>query len=154
MHSLLPTEQLPLTLTLTAEIRESDRARIVEKVVEFNNTQAGTGNGRSLFVLLEDEKNEVTGGLLGSTSRGWLLVDHLVVPASHRRLGVGTKIMKLAETEAIARGCTDAWLNTFEFQARGFYEKLGYTCFGELQDYPIGFSRFFMKKSLSASPQQ
>jgi hypothetical protein len=39
-------------------------------------------------------------------------------------------------------------LDTFEFQARGFYEHQGYTCFADLPDYPPGFSRFFMKKSL------
>ena len=141
------------TLTLTADIQESDRSAIVAQVIDYNNSQAGLGNGRALFVLLRDENNEVTGGLLGATGRGWLFVDHLVVPASLRGMGVGTEMMKAAEVEAITRGCDDAWLNTFEFQARGFYEKLGYTCFGELPNYPAGFSRFFMKKSLKASTQ-
>ena len=42
-----------------------------------------------------------------------------------------------------------AWLDTFEFQARGFYERLGYTCFGRLEDYPPGFARYFMKKTMT-----
>jgi hypothetical protein len=54
-----------------------------------------------------------------------------------------------AEREALARGCKHAWLDTYEFQARGFYEKLGYRCFGELDDYPTGFSRYFMQKALN-----
>jgi hypothetical protein len=37
---------------------------------------------------------------------------------------------------ALDRGCHRAWLDTFEFQSRGFYERLGYTCFGERSDYP------------------
>jgi hypothetical protein len=53
-----------------------------------------------------------------------------------------------AETEAVARGCHSAWLDTFAFQARPFYERLGYTCFGELNDYPNGSARYFMKKTL------
>jgi hypothetical protein len=56
--------------------------------------------------------------------------------------------MSRAESEAIVRGCHHAWLDTFEFQARGFYERLGYRCFGELNDYPTGFARYFMKKAL------
>jgi hypothetical protein len=56
--------------------------------------------------------------------------------------------MSLAEREARSRGCHGAWLDTFEFQARGFYERQGYTCFAQLPDYPPGFSRFFMKKAL------
>jgi len=45
--------------------------------------------------------------------------------------------------------CHSAWLDTFEFQARGFYERLGYSCFGELPNYPVGFSRYFLKKTLA-----
>jgi len=42
-------------------------------------------------------------------------------------------------------------VDTHEFQARPFYERLGYTCFGELNDYPKGFRRFFMWKRLVAA---
>jgi len=71
-----------------------------------------------------------------------------VVPESMRGKGLGTQIMGQAEAEARARGCHSAWLDTFEFRARGFYEGLGYSCFGELPDYPVGFSRYFMRKAL------
>jgi GNAT superfamily N-acetyltransferase len=40
-----------------------------------------------------------------------------------------------AEQEALSRGCHSAWLDTFEFQARGFYERMGYECFGALSDW-------------------
>jgi ribosomal protein S18 acetylase RimI-like enzyme len=57
----------------------------------------------------------------------------------------------MREAEAVARenGCTGIWLDTFSFQAPGFYEKLGYTVFGTLADYPPGHSRFFLHKTLS-----
>jgi hypothetical protein len=35
-----------------------------------------------------------------------------------------------------------------QFGARPFYERLGYSVFGELPDYPPGFSRVFLRKSL------
>jgi hypothetical protein len=41
------------------------------------------------------------------------------------------------------------WLDTYSFQARGFYERLGYTVFGTINDYPPGHSRFFLTKTLS-----
>jgi len=37
----------------------------------------------------------------------------------------------------------------FSFQARGFYEKVGYTVFGRLDDCPPGHSRFYMQKPLT-----
>jgi ribosomal protein S18 acetylase RimI-like enzyme len=53
-----------------------------------------------------------------------------------------------AEREAIARSCRGAWLDTYSFQARGFYERLGYTVFGILNDYPPGQYRVFLHKEL------
>jgi hypothetical protein len=55
--------------------------------------------------------------------------------------------MQHAEQEALQRGCGNAWVDT-QFGARGFYERLGYECFGELPDYPPGFSRTFLRKAL------
>jgi ribosomal protein S18 acetylase RimI-like enzyme len=55
-----------------------------------------------------------------------------------------------AEQEAIARGCRGAWLDTYSFQARGFYERLGYAVFGILNDYPPGQKRIFLHKVLVA----
>jgi ribosomal protein S18 acetylase RimI-like enzyme len=51
---------------------------------------------------------------------------------------------------AAARGCIGVWLDTYAFQARGFYEKLGYEVFGTLADHPRGGGRFFMRKLLAA----
>jgi GNAT superfamily N-acetyltransferase len=127
------------------------RASIVDMVVAYNNSKVGPGNGRALVVVLRNQEGEVCGGLSGATSRGWLFVDHLVVTEASRGQGLGRKLVSMAEREAIKRGCANAWLNTFEFQARGFYEKLGYERFGTLENYPIGFSRFFMQKSLARS---
>lgn len=47
-----------------------------------------------------------------------------------RGQGYGTQLLQMAEQEAIARGCHQAHLDTFEFQAPGFYEKHGYQCWG------------------------
>lgn len=75
-----------------------------------------------------------------------LHVDLLFLPESLRRDGIGRRLMNDAEGEAIRRGCRGAWLDTYSFQARGFYERLGYTTFGTIDDYPPGHSRIFLKK--------
>ena len=121
---------------------------IVGPLVDYNNSQAGPGAHKPLVIAIRDAAGAVTGGLWGATGYEWLFVRLLVVPESLRGTGVGSEVMRRAEVEALARGCTGVWLDTFEFQARGFYEKLGYECFGQLPDYPKGYSRYFMKKSL------
>ncbi len=138
------------TYILTDVADDAIRQQIVEPLVQYNESQAGPGHGRPLVVQLSDERGNIIGGLWGSTGYGWLFIQLLVVPAPARGNGVGTQLMQLAEREARMRGCHGAWLDTFEFQARPFYERLGYVCFGELPDYPTGFSRFFMKKTLDA----
>ena len=56
--------------------------------------------------------------------------------------------MRRAEAEAFDRGCHHAHLETVDFQARGFYERLGYTVFGVLEGYPRPYKRFYMQKRL------
>jgi hypothetical protein len=58
--------------------------------------------------------------------------------------------MLAIEGAAEERGCERAHLDTFSYQARPFYEKLGYRVFGELEDYPPGHTRFFLRKQLRA----
>jgi len=68
-----------------------------------------------------------------------------------RGAGLGRRLIKQAEEEAVRRGCRGVWLDTFSWQARGFYEKLGYSVFGTIDDYPPGHQRFFLKKVIGGS---
>lgn len=135
-------------LLLSDDGDESLRQAILAPLVDYNTSQAGPSGNRPLVVRVCSPQGEVLGGLWGYTGYGWLFTQLLVVPAALRGQGVGREVLQRAEQEARARGCHGAWLDTFEFQARGFYERLGYECFGELADYPPGFSRYFLKKAL------
>ncbi len=59
--------------------------------------------------------------------------------------------METAEQVAISEGCLGIWLDTFEFQAAGFYQKLGFSQFGVIEDHPRGQSRLFFKKRFEIS---
>ena len=118
----------------------------VEKgLMQFNTERSGGNDYRPLNVALK-EAGEFCGGLIGQTYLGWLYVRLIFIEEPFRKRGYGSKIMRAAETEAIARGCRGVWLDTYSFQARGFYEKLGYSVFGKLEDYPPGGARYFMQK--------
>jgi GNAT superfamily N-acetyltransferase len=136
-----------ITLTDTPDARAYDA--LVEKLVRFNEAKARPGNFRPLAVLLEHpDTHEILGGLWGETYFSYLHIEIFYLPDSLRGSGLGRQLMEQAEAEAIQRGCRAAWLDTFSFQARGFYERLGYEVFGTLEDYPPGHSRFFLRKSL------
>lgn len=140
------------TLQISDIADEEVRKLILAPLIEYNTGQAGSGNGKPLVIVVKDGGDQIVGGLWGYTGYGWLFTQLLVVPEQYRGTGVGSKIMAMAEAEALSRGCIGAWLDTFEFQARGFYERIGYQCFGELPNYPTGYSRFFMKKALQSTP--
>lgn len=132
-----------------ADADEAIRKAIVGPLVAYNDMKTGRLDHQPLVLVIEDDDGQIVGGLWGRTAYDWLYVELLVVPESLRGRGVGTDLLQRAEAEAVARGCRNAWLDTFEFQARGFYERLGYTCFAELEHYPRQWSRFFMRKTLA-----
>ncbi len=120
---------------------------ILSGLLAFNESAAGPANYRSLAVLVKDE-GRVVGGLWGATGFGWLFVQLFYLPQELRGEGLGSEVLRRAEAEARQRGCRAVWLDTFSFQARGFYEGLGYRVFGTLEDYPPGHRRFFLQKTL------
>jgi GNAT superfamily N-acetyltransferase len=94
---------------------------------------------------------QVLGGAYGTTSWGWLHIALVWVSAELRRQGMGRRILEAIEGAARERGCTNAHLDTFSFQARPFYEKLGYEVFATLEDFPPGHRRFFLRKRLGGA---
>ncbi|WP_217362883.1 N-acetyltransferase [Roseicella sp. DB1501] len=97
---------------------------------------------------LEDAAGELVGGFIGVLSWGWLFVEAVWVDPARRGLGAGRALMAAAERHAASAGCHSAWLDSF--QARDFYETLGYAVFGALEDYPAGQTRWFLRKRLAA----
>jgi GNAT superfamily N-acetyltransferase len=113
----------------------------------FNESRwAGHAAWRPIGVFVRDA-DVIVAGLAGETYGGWLFVKLLWVRDDLRARGIGRELMVQAEKRAIERGCHAAWLDTFSFQARDFYEKLGYEEFGAL-DYAPRHKRYFMKKRL------
>jgi GNAT superfamily N-acetyltransferase len=106
--------------------------------------------GEDLAIALHGPTGAPTGGLWGRTAGGWLAVELIFVPASLRGQGLATRLIGLAEAEARRRGCHSAWLDTLNARALSLYERLGYVRFGELKDYPLGSSRYFLEKKLGA----
>lgn len=106
-----------------------------------------------LQLYVQDKSGRTVAGLSGSTNWGWLHVELLAVERTLRRSGLGSRLLLRAEEIARSRGCSNSFLDTFSFQARHFYEKHGYTVYGELENFPTGASRYFLKKSLQVSAQ-
>jgi GNAT superfamily N-acetyltransferase len=60
----------------------------------------------------------------------------------------GSQLLNEIEQLAKEKGCRLICLDTFSFQAPGFYKKHGYKVFGVLEDHPKGFNQYFLEKRL------
>lgn len=110
----------------------------------------GVPGFQPLAVFLRDDAGRIVGGAYGRTNWNWLHIATVWVAETARGKGLGRQVMLAIEGAAEERGCERAHLDTFSYQARPFYEKLGYRVFGELEDYPPGHTRFFLRKQLRA----
>jgi len=141
---------MPIIIEIPVSPTESDREEISKALIAFNERTAGPANYSPLAINLRDEATgERLGGLWGQIYYDWLFVELLHVSEANRGQGLGSRLLAEAEKIAREKGCKAVWLDTFSFQAPGFYRKLGYEPFGALTDYPKGQSRVFLQKSLA-----
>lgn len=139
---------MTLRITTSEMPSETDREAILAPLRAYNIAHGGDPRVLPVAVLLTDENGDHVGGLWGRCSYDWLFVELLAVPETHRGGNFGKALMEQAENIARAHGCIGVWLDTYEFQARGFYERLGFEGFGMLEDHPLGQKRFFLQKRL------
>lgn len=140
---------MALHLFVPATPDDTDREAILAPLRAHNIAHAGDARSRPIAILLTDDGGNRVGGLWGRCSYDWLFVEYLAVPEALRGADHGTALMQRAEALARDHGCVGIWLDTFSFQARGFYEKLGFTLCGQIDDFPPGHQRFFLQKRLA-----
>jgi GNAT superfamily N-acetyltransferase len=141
-----------LTFTLETQPTSEQKKLILDSLDIFNDAQAGSCNFKEFTLFARSETGGFVGGLLGWTHWNHFFVCALFVDERARREGVGRELMKRAEELAVEQGCNAIYLDTFDFQAPKFYEKLGFKVFGTLQDYPTGHQRFYLVKQIRDSP--
>jgi len=140
--------QLPI-IDIVAANPDADGLKALSKTLTaFNAAQTGLSEYDPDFAIYirDPDTREIVGGLYATDGYGWAFVKYLILPERYRGMGLGSRLMEEAEKIARARGYVGIWLDTFEFQAKPFYEKLGYTVFGALEGVPGAIPRYFLKK--------
>lgn len=140
---------LPVMLTTETSPSDADLRTIYESIVQYNLGKIGDHWTGRLTIFARDSNQRLLGGIIGFTDRGWLRIELLGILELWRRQGIGARLLEAAETEARSRGCHSAWLDTFSFQALPFYQRHGYTVFGQLERYPDAHTRYFVQKALA-----
>jgi GNAT superfamily N-acetyltransferase len=136
-------------LSIHENANDPEGALLIRSLVAFNNSVAQPGNWKDFLVSAKDTGGNLIGGIKGHSHWDWLFISHLWVSDDQKGQGLGSLLMERAESLGKERGCQNAWLDTYSFQALPFYKKIGYEEFACLEDYPPGGSRHFLRKKLT-----
>ena len=135
-------------LTVEDDPRSEDVEALGKGLNDHSIAYTQVAGFRSIGVFMRDEHDALVGGVWGYINWNWLWIGAVWLSENLRGAGYGREMLEATEQAARERGCRYSHLDTFSFQARPFYEGLGYEVFATLDDYPPGHQRFFMKKTL------
>lgn len=139
-----------VTLSVETAPAERDVAALAAGLTEHALPTTGRPGFLPLAVFARDAEGALVGGISGTVNWSWLHIALFWIASSDRHGGLGSRLLRALEAAAIERGCAQAHLDTFSYQARPFYERHGYALFATLEDYPPGQARYFLRKNLRA----
>ena len=136
-----------MNIRVTTSPTDGDISEIHEMLKAYNLAKRERSENVPLGIFVEENGKKLA-GLTGEIFGNWLMIKYLFVDESLRGRGVGRSLMERAEAEARERGAKYAFVDTFSFQAPGFYKKLGYKEVFTLTEYPYTGSRTYFTKEL------
>jgi GNAT superfamily N-acetyltransferase len=137
-------------MNLIADHREDNpyRKSLVRELIGYNNQHASpVGNWQYVGFYAVGDGGQLAGGIQGNFEWDWLHITHLWV-RNHGQ-GLGRQLVEAAEGFARAHGKRGLFLDTLDFQARPFYERLGFVVIGTIEHAAGASARYFMSKHLS-----
>jgi ribosomal protein S18 acetylase RimI-like enzyme len=97
---------------------------------------------------VQDENGNLISALTASVLWEWIYIDELWVDERCRGTGMGKRLMDKVEEYAVEQHLSGLWLWTQSWQAPKFYQQLGFEEFTRFEDFPTGFSRIGLRKTL------
>lgn len=112
--------------------------------IKTNSTIKHNNKLRANFTVYEDDK--IIGGIIGWIKYGWYYLDEFYIEENHRNQGIGSKLISIVEEFAKANNCLGVRVDTWDFQAPNFYQKLGYQICSVFEDCPPGTKTYYLYK--------
>lgn len=140
--------KLPMDPTFAIDEDPQTFDALLEGAKAFNKQSADVPPSQKFNVVLRDTDGRIVGGVAASLSADSMYLEIVWNDDSVRGQGHGRRMMEMIEAEGRRRGARNVWLYTMSFQARPFYEKLGYACVGQMPYMGETHRRYFMWKKL------
>src|SRR5688572_21043119 len=110
-------------------------------LVRFNRSKAGPLNYSRDVIAVRGRRGQLLGGLILQSYWRESYIELLWLSDRARAQGYGSRLLQEAERRARRRGSRLIHLNTYWFQAPGFYNKHGYQFFGLASGSPRAGNR-------------
>jgi ribosomal protein S18 acetylase RimI-like enzyme len=110
----------------------------------------GLPKGKSFCFLCKDIRGKIVGGVYGWIVYGCLHIDELWVESIYRDQNLGSKLIIKAQEYGKINNCSFSTVNTMDFEAKPFYEKLGYEVEFMRKGYDKNTSFYFLRKELTS----
>ena len=134
---------------IEADASAETMAQVQAGLGAFNRAATGVLADPRQINLAAWDGDKLIGGIIGRVFIDAAYLDIVWVDEVARGQGLGRALMAKAEEDGLRAGANYVWLNTLSWQARPFYEKLGYRVFGELPVMDNKHRRYFMCKDLT-----
>ncbi|CAH9049949.1 hypothetical protein PSECIP111951_00524 [Pseudoalteromonas holothuriae] len=140
-----------MKIILSTSPTQTQLAAIHQGIADFNapflpnDTPHGTGHK---FVITAQNGDEIIGGLQASIVWSHCVLELLWVNESARGSGLGSQLMQQLEVFAHEHKLHQIRTETLDFQAKPFYEKLGFSVYGILENTPPEHTSYFLVKHL------
>lgn len=142
-------------ITIRQDNNENNKNTIIKNLITSNAQksswlkQHGSGLTERNFFAFDDQ--QLVGGAVGVIQYNWYFLELLQVDPAYQKQGIGRQLLTTIEDFATTKRLTGVRVETWDFQARGFYEKCGYTVWGEIKDCPPGTVTYCLQKRLTSS---
>jgi len=141
-----------MKIELAPSPSKSDLATISQGIKSFNEEHMPDElvheQDTRFAVFAKDDSGNVVGGIRATAFWNYCIIELLWLSEATRGKGIGSKLINETEAYAREKGFQYIRTETLEFQAKPFYEKLGYEVYGELDNYPKGHTTYCLVKEL------
>lgn len=142
---------MTLRLSFTENPDPDDVQVLTSGIKAYAKQEKGFESLDFFACFIHDSDNTIVGGCSGGTLYGGLHIDNLWVSERIRHKGWGTKLMHSALKYGQKKGCAFATVNTMDWEAIEFYQKLGFKLEFERHGFQKNSVFYFLRKEFQES---
>ena len=141
-----------MNIEITTNPNKQDTKILSQGIIDFNHSKVpdleSIEKEVKFFVFARNQTKDIIGGIRAICFWNTLHIELLWLSESCRGKGVGKELIESAENFAKENGCEKVFVETTSWQAKPFYEKVGYKHIATLNDRPKGHASHYLTKNL------